>query len=766
MLVLARQPWAQPAASLYRFLPVERLREGVVHEIQIHNAAATSTELVRITIEDEPVAPPPGYERIFAESLLQPGARLPLSIEAGTMWTHPLLLRAGELPLPESSLGWFSAIVRHELLFNSEPQEVVTRLSGALGRGPSLELQGSGSITATGPDHETQHSFTFRNPGQIPVEVQEVRVLRGHDGHDGPAPNPDWLVLAGLEAGDVVGPGEERTLVVRYRPEARPPDELLHERNRRAILIRHDGWQDATARQQLCRVVAIFGGAQEGTLGIDFGTSNSVACLMGEERAYPLILEIDGKRPEQLASLMYFNDSLAGVPRPEPVLYGEEARGAANTEPANLVRSIKTVVIDGARTEYSFQRKGADGNVQNLSLTPQGLLNLFIRKLRTLAEHGVEHLSPEILDEERLSDRRVTFRNAVFSHPVEMTDTMKEALMQAAHSAGINTDIQTPEEFFQERCVDEATAAVLAYINQVLLDHSQGEDERELKDLERILCIDVGGGTTDIAAVAVKDMAAYRDGTAPKVTVELWTRDGDRRFAGDALDRLLAKEILGQIEEQSREQGAPVLVEEVMYAILSPSFMAYQLHFKERFKGDSRRRNAVQTDAHAAYSLAARVLEAAEAAKQAFTSEAQVTKSFTGSGWPRLQDDPSAAAKNFEVVLKREVFEKIVRRELGQRFRRLNAVIAGARWEWTSVTTLLLTGQSMKSAIIRQPVVEYVREKMGEAAETLVVVEPADAPGASNGFDPKACVAIGAAIWGISRIRDDPWLVIERPFLE
>lgn len=762
-LVLARQPWVHPAASLYRFLPIERLREGIVHEIELHNTAAASIELEDISFDEATIAPPPGYHRISGEVLLRRNVQLPRSLVAGETWTHPLLLQAAELSLPEDSLGWFSTTVRYELLFNNERQEVVTRLSGAIGRGPTLELQGSASVTSINPDVDTQHSFSFRNPGQLPVEVQDVKVLRGRDGQK-PAPDPDWLVLTGLAAGDVLAPGEERTLVIRYLPDLRPPDELLQEWNYRVILIRHDGWQDSTFREYLCRVTANFGAALERTLGIDFGTSNSVACLMGKKQGYPLTLEVDGPRPEQLASLMYFNDSMVGNHNAKPVLYGDEAKSAANVEPANLVRSIKTVVIDGARTEYSFQRKGTDGGLQHLSLTPQELLNLFIRQLRTQAEQGVELLGAEILHKEQLDKSRVVFRNAVFSHPVDVTDSMKVALMQASHSAGINTDIQTPEEFFEERCVDEATAAVLAYIYQLV---HEGRGMREAKDLERILCVDIGGGTTDIAAVAVKDVAAFLDRKVSEVTVELWTRDGDRQFAGDALDRLLAKEILILIEQESREQGAPVLIDEVMRAMFSPSFTAYQRHFKDRFKSDSRRRNAAKVDPHAVYSLAARVLEAAETAKQAFASEALVARTFTGSGWPRLQDDPAATAKNIEILLQKEIFEEIVRRELGQRFHRLDAVIAGARWEWPSMTILLLTGQSMKSPIIRQPIVEYVREKMGEAAENLVVVEPGNnIAGTTNGFDPKACVALGAAIWGISRTIEDPWLVIQRPFLE
>lgn len=766
-LMLARQPWAQPAASLYRFLPIERLRQGVMHEVEIHMAAAATTTLDRIKIEDDPVAPPPGYQRILGEELFRRDVQLPLPMPRGETWVHRLSLRAPELPLPEGSLGWFSATVHYELLLNNEPKEVVTRLSGVVGRGPALELSGPDSFTVAAPDHETQNNFVIRNPGQLPVEVQAVEVLRERDGRQEPAPDPDWLVLKGLKPGDLLNPGEECPLTVGFRPDARPADEFQEELISREIIVRHDGWQEATARHLVCRVTAELGRAEERTLGIDFGTSNSVACLMGEEQGYPLTLEfLENREPlDYLASLIYFDDS--AIPESEPFLYGETAKNSANNEPANLVRSIKSVVSDGKRSEYRFLKKGPQGGFKEARFKTQELLNLFIREVRSRAENGLLYLSAEARAREGLIDRRALFRTAVFSHPVEMTESMKVALMHAAHRAGINLDIKSADEFFNERCVDEATAAVLAYVYKCLVDRSEGRGEHELTDLEKILCVDIGGGTTDLAAVVVKDMASYAQEEADKVAVELWSSNGDRKFAGDVLDQLLAKEFLNEIAQQSRDKGSPVLIEEVMEAILSPSYSAYQLQFKEKAKSDSRRLGAESFDPYSVYSIAVKVLQAAEEAKLAFSSEAEFVKTFSGSGWPR---DPrgavTGAADVFKVVLKREAFEAIVRRELERRFHLINRVIRGAAWEWSSLTTLLLTGQSMRSRIIRQPIIEYVRSRMGEeAAQHLVVVAPGD-DAFSNGFDPKACVAMGAALWGISRTEDDAWLTISRPYLE
>ncbi|HEX2224806.1 MAG TPA: Hsp70 family protein [Thermoanaerobaculia bacterium] len=769
-VTFAPDPWVKPLASRYRFLPLERLRQGLRHEVEIHNAAAAPLRLERISFQEGPGAPPAGYAQLPPAALLRAAEEVqtPVEIAAGTVWKHTLLLQADEVSLPGDSPAWFSASVRYELALHNETRYVTTWLSGVVGRGPSLEVRGAATFSPQAPDRDTQGVFTLYNPGHLPVEVQGIEVVRERHGREEPPPPSDWLVLKGLVPGEVLEPGAERTLTVGYLPEDRPLDELKDDVSTRAIRIRHDGWQPEPAdRVAVCRVHAPFGPTESRTLGIDFGTSNSVACLMGEREAHPLALEIlgDGSHRDHLASLMYFQERPADASDPEPFLYGEEARSSANNQPSNLVRSIKTVVGDGAERDYRFLAKGAEGG--EVRFKPQDLLNRFIRQVRLRAERGVPMLAAGVRQREHLLGGQPLFRDAVFSHPVEMTDSMKLALMQAAHRAGINTRIQSPEEFFLECCVDEATAAVLAYVYR-LLDDAEDEAGGKLKDLERILCVDIGGGTTDIAAVTVRDIAAYAAGVAEKVTVDLWNNRGDRRFAGDVLDRLLALEILRDIEDRSRKTGSPILMEEVVDALLSPSYSVYKHSFLARAKAGPRRRETEESlDPHTVYGLAATVLQAAEEAKRAFSSEGQVTKTVTGVGWPRASRGTAALTDNFEVVVQRETFEAIAKRELKERFHLIDRVVAGTDWTWPTITTLLLTGQSMRSPLLRQPVVEYVRTQMGEeAARGLTVVAPEDNARPGEVFDPKTCVAMGAALWGISRTRDDAWLAINRPYLE
>ncbi|NJL27211.1 MAG: Hsp70 family protein [Thermoanaerobaculia bacterium] len=398
-----------------------------------------------------------------------------------------------------------------------------------------------------------------------------------------------------------------------------------------------------------------------------------------------------------------------------------------------------------------------------MTLEAQQLLDLFIRQLRERAERGVPFLRPEVRHDEGLNDRRVVFRNAAFSHPVDVSMAMKGALMRAAHSAGINEQNDEATEFFDEWCIDEATAAVLAYAANRL-----GDETAELSDLERVLCFDVGGGTTDLAAVELRDMARFHAGDADvsQVTVELCAKKGDSRFGGDRIDQLLAKKMLEQVEQQSREHGSPVVTDEVLEAILAPSFAAFQDGYRERLKHDPRRKKEDEVDLDTLYRLASGIVEIAEKGKCKLSTAPEHRAPIDGALWPRAPGGGGDKTKNFEIVVEAAALEAIAREELGKRLKLLEGVVSAAGWEWSSVTTFLFTGQSMRSPILRQPVLEHLRSRLGEEGfAKLHLVEPGE-NGTVGGFDPKLCVAIGAAIWGMSRTHAHPWLLIQRPLLD
>nr|MDP9120001.1 Hsp70 family protein [Acidobacteriota bacterium] len=396
--------------------------------------------------------------------------------------------------------------------------------------------------------------------------------------------------------------------------------------------------------------------------------------------------------------------------------------------------------------------------------TPQDLLSLFIAELRMRAELGVNYLPVESYSQLGLDlGTQVTLNGAVFSHPVDMPDEARHALMEAAHRAGINELMVEVDDFFEQSCVDEATAAVLAYVQgrvQVppLLDALPA-------DRERVLCFDMGGGTTDLAAVEVLGMASFLASQSGdvQVVVNLEAKNGER-FGGDDLDELLAFSLLDEVRRQSEERGAPVLLEDLKRAIKARSLWDFKSDYERRHGAEggtasrpevAGRDAGLEDQALGIYKRAALLLAQSEAAKRALSSAPDFEPiHLPGDGWPREGPDERAATLDFEVQLHRGDFEAKVREEVSALLHLLDKVVAGAGWEWPSVTTLLLTGQATRMQAIREEVVRHVEQRRGSETPPLLRIEP----GHPN-FDPKNCVAIGAAIWGANR-NDGSWLEI------
>ena len=764
-LLAARQPWVSPACSLYPFLPLERLAgEGIEHRIELHNETIQAIDLSEIRISDDPDPAPSGYIRLPAAAILH---RDPLDrqrIEAGATWSDSLQLAITDPP--SETLGWFSVLIEYlgESADGRKRHCLGCSVRGRVGRGPTIVVQGPSTLTVTLDQildqTQKEYSLTLENPGQIPVLVETVEILRERDDKEEPAPERDWLALSGLASGDVLGPKEVRTLSVRLNPSLRPLDELEIDESLRRIRIRHDGIPILAQQSVELEVFAQFGRAEPFTAGIDFGTTNSVVCIGGNERAYALRLESGlDLQSDRIRSLMYF-DSNARSNTDESFRFGEEAFSSAAIRPENLVRSIKTVVARDPRTKYVFHKRTPGLGDQRVTRTPQDLLDLFISELRTRAALGVSYLPVDAYSDLGLDvGIQITLSQAVFSHPVEMTQEARRALMEAAHGAGINESVSEIEDFFEQSCIDEATAAVLAYVqgrvqNPPILDVPP-------TDYERVLCYDMGGGTTDLATVEVLQMASFlSDPTGNTRVVVNLAANGGARFGGDDLDEMLAFMILAEVRRQSEEQGAPVVLEDIQRAIKSRSYSDFKTDFQLRrgaVVGQEAATGETKTEDEALglYKLATEVLAKAEEAKRKLSSSPEgESVVLPGTVWPRQVQDAQAAATNFEIRLRRADFEVKVREQMLAYLQRLDRVVSGARWEWPSVTTLLFTGQSARVPVIREEVTRFVEERRGAEAPALLRIEPGE-----TRFDPKNCVAIGAAIWGANR-NNGSWLEI------
>ncbi len=769
-LQVARDPWLRPSGSSYRFLPLELLAAGeFVHPLRLHNQHAEPIEILELNVVDTPdvVAPPAA---VAGEPLRIPAAAItrlrtdnaPRVLAPGDDCELSLQLTLQPDALPPGHVGWFSAVVRCRYRHQA-PGLIRAIVEGVVGRAPRLEIVGSPRAEHPSLDHAASFPVQLRNPGDLPVRVDRIEVLRA-DGQPKPDGQPDWFELQGLQPGARLGPGETRTLRYELRPDKRPFDELDREWCVRRVRLHHDGHGDPEDRVLELEIGAQLGRVRVATgvyLGIDFGTSSSMVCLVRGDGNVQVALQLDSdaQSREQLPSLMYYRGVSPDEPDADPFLYGHEADASAGIEPSNLVRSIKSVIAQHPSTRYHFLEELEPGRYRRRTYAPQELLDLFITELRRRAERAVSNLGVRHLRALQLDSGKVRFVQAIFSHPVEVSADMKRALMKASHAAGLNAEQQTTDAFLAGSCVDEATAAALSYVfarmsGEVAADHPHS-------DLERVLCFDVGGGTTDVAAVAIHDMGSFREGAAQTITVALEVTAGDPLFGGDDLDELVAGWILEDIGRQSAEQGAPISSAEIEQAVGFRSFAEYYNGFKAR-RAHRRRmgegEDALQDKARAIYHKAMEVLRKAEEAKCALSYTDSYELNFSAEAWPRRGTPKSL--DNFVVTVRRDRFEGAVRELARKQAPLVERVRANAGWAWDEVTTMLFTGQGTRVPAIREELLGHAQSKRGVEAPPLIVVQPDD----GSGFDPKRCVAMGAAIWGTRQ--DAAWITVRNRLAE
>ena len=724
-LTLAREPWFEPGGSLYRIWH-HSLRAGLEHRVELHNESAEAIEVLGLEVIDGLPEDQPDRvgERIGAKELaevlpsadanvLQPGSRREVVVR---------------LAMEEPRSGWFALrlVLRYK---HRQEGRVQALLIGRVALAPTLSSEAPETIGHPGVERAEEHHLRLTNPGELPLRITGIELLAKGK----PAPTRDFLRVSGLDAGELLAPGESRELRYSLDPELRETEDFDTAWVARQLLIHHDGAHGPFEREvdvQLGRVQVPTGVY----MGIDFGTTNSLVCLFRPDTRASIALALE-QRSAQMPSLLFYKGSQDHDG--QPFLFGNDADASANLNPTNLVRSIKSVIARDPDADYHFLERTPEG-WRRRSYTPQRLLDLFIEELRRRAERAVSELPSRSLQELRIASK-VRFTSAVFSHPVEVSTQTRLALTEAAGRAGLRTEL-----------VDEATAAVLAYVTARLDPQSEVGMHHRLLPVERILCMDVGGGTTDVAAVEVRDLDGFLAMEVPRVTVQLEATGGDPLFGGDDLDQLVAAWIVDAVRVQAERQGSPVRQEELARAASFRSFAEYYNGYKARLGGGERE---TLEAAHEVFNKAIEVLRKAEAAKIELSTQPRSEQHFSGEGWPRRRRrQQTAPLEPITVVIERARFEEEVRALVQTRTRLFDQVVSNAGWTWDSVTTVLFTGQGTRVPCLREVVLAHLQGKRGPEALPLVVVDP------ESGFDPKRCVALGSAIWGTRE--DGEWIEV------
>jgi len=233
-------------------------------------------------------------------------------------------------------------------------------------------------------------------------------------------------------------------------------------------------------------------GATERVIGIDLGTTNSLAAFM--DLTGPKI--IPGADGDMLVP------SVVSVQPDGEIVVGNAARELLMTQPARSIYSVKRLMgrgLDDVQEElklFPFQVAAGSEAVMQLQLgerifTPSQISAFILRQLKQNAQ--------------AYFGEPVT--KAVITVPAYFNDAQRQATKDAGRIAGLEV----------LRLVNEPTAASLAY----------GLDKRE----NGIVAVyDLGGGTFDISILKLHDGI-----------FEVLATNGDTHLGGDDIDNLLLK---------------------------------------------------------------------------------------------------------------------------------------------------------------------------------------------------------------------------------
>ncbi|MCA2960796.1 MAG: Hsp70 family protein [Silvanigrellales bacterium] len=235
-------------------------------------------------------------------------------------------------------------------------------------------------------------------------------------------------------------------------------------------------------------------------LGIDLGTTNSVASLYVPGHEHPRSLEFEGA---PLVPSMLYVDDQANTPS------SSEAASNAPTSPVVGRRARERLAMDASDVVRSTKRDmGRPGRLFSSGERSFSAEEAACEVLKYLSQH------PE------LEEVREKYGGlwTVVTVPAHFDDAARQATIASAAQAGLEV----------LRIINEPTAAALAY--------SMLPDVRH-HDSELLAVFDLGGGTFDVSIVE-------RDG----LVFNVLSSEGDVELGGDDFDLALARHLLENVE--------------------------------------------------------------------------------------------------------------------------------------------------------------------------------------------------------------------------
>lgn len=231
---------------------------------------------------------------------------------------------------------------------------------------------------------------------------------------------------------------------------------------------------------------------QPRTIGIDLGTTNSVAARNGRALALPRDEGVDFVLP-----------SVVAYPPNGTTLVGREARGRRPIDPKNTLVSSKRLI--GVRWTSWYANQYREHYPYDFARTADDSVS-FQTRAGIISPIDVGATIVQRLNQGSLVEPRTT--DAVVTVPAGFDDTRRHATYEAVSRTG----------FLSVSLIEEPVATALAYLDR--------------SNLRRAAVYDLGGGTFDIAIV---DCEQY--------PFTVLADRGDPYLGGDDVDRKIALEI-------------------------------------------------------------------------------------------------------------------------------------------------------------------------------------------------------------------------------
>lgn len=228
------------------------------------------------------------------------------------------------------------------------------------------------------------------------------------------------------------------------------------------------------------------------TLGIDLGTTNSVAAVWRDGR--PQVLAIQNQMPRELLRSAVFIESS------DIIHVGEAAWNRRHVDPTRFISSVKSKM----GTDHVY-------TVDGIEYTPEQISSFILREIigratKSLNSHG-----------------DVEVRNLVVTVPARFSPKALKATADAITMAGYPAG--DPSQKGTHTLLKESDAAAYAYL-------------RDNPRQQKVLVYDLGGGTFDIT------LMEFIPTPQPARINVLGPADGDPRLGGDVFDQRLLERMV------------------------------------------------------------------------------------------------------------------------------------------------------------------------------------------------------------------------------